>query len=234
MLTSVKSGPCWNNVRCGLVNEELITNVVHTLATIHVSAFLWKKTGLPVRGKSARNEWVNHLYNVWFICTVPVLFALRVNTYLIACLLTPCSRVLPEKLTGFQLVKKFSAFYGSRRFITAVKSARHLSLSWASSITPKYQSRYETYPLIVSQHDTFYVEELLAPRPIPKPEDHPLSAVRDCLFNIFAAALHIGGRSSIRNLRTRHAVVTGTHLSLPVNAKDSYVLTCCAKCVYEF
>jgi hypothetical protein len=25
--------------------------------------------------------------------------------------------------------------------------------------------------------------------------------------------LHIGGRSSIRNLRTRHAVVTGTHLS---------------------
>jgi hypothetical protein len=40
----------------------------------------------------------------------------------------------------------------------------------------------------------------------------PLSAVRDLLFNIFAATLHIGGRSSIRNLRTRHAVVTGTHL----------------------
>jgi hypothetical protein len=39
-------------------------------------------------------------------------------------------------------------------------------------------------------------------------EDHPLSAGRDCLFNIFAAALHIGGRSSIRNLRTRHDVVT--------------------------
>jgi hypothetical protein len=32
------------------------------------------------------------------------------------------------------------------------------------------------------------------------------------LFNIFAATLHVGGRSSIRNLRTRHAVVTGTHL----------------------
>jgi hypothetical protein len=28
-------------------------------------------------------------------------------------LLTPWSRDLPEKLTGFQLVKKFSAFYGS-------------------------------------------------------------------------------------------------------------------------
>jgi hypothetical protein len=37
--------------------------------------------------------------------------------------------------------------------------------------------------------------------------------IKDCLFNIFAATLHIAGRSSIRNLRTRHAVVTGTHLS---------------------
>ena len=47
--------------------------------------------------------------------------------------------------------------------------------------------------------------------PTPKLEDHPSSAVRDCLFNLFAATLLIGGRSSIRNLRTRHAVVTGTH-----------------------
>ena len=47
--------------------------------------------------------------------------------------------------------------------------------------------------------------------PNPKLEDHPLSAVRNCVFNLFAATLHIGSRSSIRNLRTRHAVVTGTH-----------------------
>jgi hypothetical protein len=47
------------------------------------------------------------------------------NTYLP----TPWSRVLLEKLTGFQLVKKFPAFYGTARFITAVKSARHLSPS---------------------------------------------------------------------------------------------------------
>ena len=57
----------------------------------------------------------------------------------------------------------------------------------------------------------FYREGLLAPHPTPKLEDHPLSAVHDCLFNLFAATLHIGGRSSIRNLRTRHAVGTGTH-----------------------
>ena len=46
-------------------------------------------------------------------------------------LLTPWSRVLLEKLTGSQLVKKFPAFYGSRRFIPASTSARHMSLFWA-------------------------------------------------------------------------------------------------------
>jgi hypothetical protein len=45
-----------------------------------------------------------------------------------------------------------------------------------------------------------YGEELLAPRPTTKLENQPMSAVRDCLFNIYAATL--------RNLRTRHAVVT--------------------------
>ena len=68
-------------------------------------------------------------------------------------LLTPWCRVLLEKLTGLQLVKKFPAFYGNRRFITALTSVRHLSLSWASPI----QSIY-THPtswrsiLILSTH----------------------------------------------------------------------------------
>jgi len=49
-------------------------------------------------------------------------------------LLTPWSRVLLEKLTVFQLLKKFPTFYGTRKFITAFTSARNLSLSWANSI----------------------------------------------------------------------------------------------------
>jgi hypothetical protein len=44
-------------------------------------------------------------------------------------LLTPWSRVLFEKLTGSQLIEKFPAFYGTRRFIITFTSARHLSLS---------------------------------------------------------------------------------------------------------
>jgi len=38
-------------------------------------------------------------------------------------ILTPWSRVLPEKLTGFQIVKKFPAFYGTRKFIAAFNFA---------------------------------------------------------------------------------------------------------------
>jgi hypothetical protein len=46
----------------------------------------------------------------------------------LAILFNPQSRVLLEKLTGSQLVKKFSAFYGSRRFVTTFTSVHHLSL----------------------------------------------------------------------------------------------------------
>jgi hypothetical protein len=44
-------------------------------------------------------------------------------------ILTPLSRGLPEKLTVPKLVKKFPAFYGTRRFITVFTAARHLYLS---------------------------------------------------------------------------------------------------------
>jgi len=43
--------------------------------------------------------------------------------------LTPWSRALPEQLIVNQLVKKFSDFYGTRRFISVFKRARHWSLS---------------------------------------------------------------------------------------------------------
>jgi len=58
---------------------------------------------------------------------------------------------------------------------------------------------------------------LLAPRPTLKLEDHPSSAVRDCLFNLYAATLLIGGRSSIRNLRTRLTVATHSIRQIPLH-----------------
>jgi len=43
--------------------------------------------------------------------------------------LTPWSEVLLEKLTVTELVKKFSTFYGTRRFITVLTRTRYWSLS---------------------------------------------------------------------------------------------------------
>ena len=59
----------------------------------------------------------------------------------------------------------------------------------------------------------FYSAKLLAPRPTSKLENQLLLAVCNCLFNIFTATLYIRNRSSIHNLLTYHAMVTGTHLS---------------------
>jgi len=39
--------------------------------------------------------------------------------------LTPCDRIRLEKLTVTQLVKKFPAFYGNRRFITVFTGPCH-------------------------------------------------------------------------------------------------------------
>jgi len=44
-------------------------------------------------------------------------------------LLTPCSKVLIEKLTVTWMVKKFLSFYGTRRFITVFTRALHCSTS---------------------------------------------------------------------------------------------------------
>jgi hypothetical protein len=58
-----------------------------------------------------------------------LIFCLVELTYLLTYLLTPWSTILLEKVTGLQLVKKFPAFCGTRRFITAFTRARYLSIS---------------------------------------------------------------------------------------------------------
>jgi hypothetical protein len=41
---------------------------------------------------------------------------------------------------------------------------------------------------------------LLAPRPTPKLEDHPLPSVRGCLFNLFTATLHQIGDYQVKKI----------------------------------
>ena len=81
---------------------------------------------------TCRNSCLRLLWRLSFKCGLWNLMTLL--TYL----LTPWCRVLLEKLTGFKLVKKFPAFHGTRRFITALTNVRHLSLPWASPIQSIY------------------------------------------------------------------------------------------------
>ena len=98
---------------------------------------------------------------------------------LLSYLLTPWCRVLIEKLTGLQLVKKFPAFHGTRRFITALTSVRQLSLSWASpiqSIHPHFTSWRSV--LILSTHLHLGLPSGLFPSGFPTktlytPSPHP-------------------------------------------------------------
>jgi hypothetical protein len=87
-------------------------------------------------------------------------------TFVYSYLLTKWSRVLLEKLTVCQLIKKFPAFYGNRRFITAFTSARHLSLSWASSIQSilLHPTSWRSI-LILSNHTTPRSPKVFPPKP---------------------------------------------------------------------
>ena len=101
------------------------------------------------------------------------------SAFLLTYLLTPSCKVLLEKLTGLQLVKKFPAFYGTRRFITALTSVRHLSLSWASPIQSTYPhpTSWRSIP-ILSTHLHLGLSSGLFPSGFPTktlytPSPHP-------------------------------------------------------------
>jgi hypothetical protein len=64
----------------------------------------------------------------WHHCYVCGLITLVIQ------LLTPWSRVLLQKLTGFAASQEIPRIYGIRKFITVLRRARHLFLSWARSI----------------------------------------------------------------------------------------------------
>ena len=101
-------------------------------------------------GKKSRSENFQRKKNVspclmkypqFSVLQINILFSIHNSNcrlYVHQYLLTPWCRVLLEKLTGLQLVKKFPAFHGTRKLITALTSICHLSLSWASPIQSIY------------------------------------------------------------------------------------------------
>ena len=98
---------------------------------------------------------INTTFSLKFVILFIVLLTrlYQDQNYIYSILHTPWCRVLLEKLTGLQLVKKFPAFYGTRRFITALTSVRHLSLSCASPIQSTFpHPTCWRYVLILSTH----------------------------------------------------------------------------------
>ena len=131
-----------------------------------------------------------------------------IHTYL----LTPWYRVLLEKLTGLQLVKKFPAFHGTRRFITVLTSVRQPSLYWDSPIQSTYPHPTSWRSiLILSTHlrlglpsglfpSGFTTKTLYTPSPHPyAPHAQPIS-----FFSILSPAQY--WVSSTDHLAPRYAV----------------------------
>ena len=144
---------------------------------------------------------------------------------LLTYLLTPWCRVLLEKLTGLQLVKKFPPFHGTRRFITALPSVRHLSLSWASPIQSIYPHPTSWRSiLILSTHQRlglpsgllpsgFPTKTLYTPSPHPHaPHAHPIS------FSILSPAQYWVRSPS--HLAPRHAISPIPLLPRPTRAQS--------------
>ena len=87
---------------------------------------------------------------------------------LITYVFTPLSRVILQKLRGFQLLKKFPTFYGTRKIITVFTSACQLSLTSASSIQsiPPHPTSWR-YVLILSSHPCLGLSSGLFPSGFP-------------------------------------------------------------------
>ena len=145
------------------------------------------------------------------------------NTYL----LTPWCRVLLEKLIGLQLVKKFPAFHGTRRFITALTSVRQLSLSWASPIQSIYPHPTSWRSiLILSTHlhlgrpsgllpPGFSTKTLYTPSPHPyAPHAQPIS-----FFSILSPAQY--WLRSTNHLAPRYAISSIPRHLVPPRSKYS-------------
>ena len=82
--------------------------------------------------------------------------------------------------------------------------------SHLNSCTPTKSTVYPASSLTaaVSEPDLYSLLTFHVPNLTTKLEDYPLSTVRVCLFSIFAATLHIEGRSSIATMQAYSLLCT--------------------------
>ena len=130
------------------ITKQRLNNILIILSKCYVHSFNFKNICNLARHNCKTLWWWNRNIEIsrgiYYIEDIVVIY-----TYL----LTPWCKVLLEELTGLQLVNKFLAFHGTRRFITALTSVRLLSLSWASPIQSIYPHHTSwRFILIVSTH----------------------------------------------------------------------------------
>jgi hypothetical protein len=121
-------------------------------------------------------------------------------------------RVTLQKLTFPRLVEIFPTFCGAWRFFIVVTSAHHLSLSWVpkdpfqSSDLFQFEAVYS-----VSLYIQFLWLRFFSPSPNPQ-AGGPLLVRCQCLIiqHICNYRPFLEAFSAIHNLKTHHAVVTGT------------------------
>ena len=107
------------------------------------------------------------------------------NIY-ITYLLTPCSRVLLEKLTGSAASQKIPRIFGTRKFLTVFTRARHMSLSWANSIeSPQPPPTSWRSILILSSHLRLGLLNCLFPSSFPNQNPVHTSRPPSLLFNLY-------------------------------------------------
>jgi hypothetical protein len=119
-------------VTCFGFTDQAIVSSTHTEDVNSCTAW---GSGSPPPQQNMYKQELNFLMLPIFMCkTKNIKYKWQVlhQEYLINFLLH--AAVLLAKLTGFQLVRNFPAFYGTQRSTTAFTSSRHLALSWASSI----------------------------------------------------------------------------------------------------
>ena len=105
--------------------SSLIHMYHYSLSSVHKLLIDLTKHSKTKQSKTKQNIIISLSVHQMYVSA----YGMFVCTHVCMFLITQCSRVLLQKLTSFQLVEKFPAFYGTRGFITVYTSAWHLSLS---------------------------------------------------------------------------------------------------------
>jgi hypothetical protein len=107
---------------------HLVGFSTETNETVFPSCMLWHFQGATIRESYVDTSCASELVQQIKHRFTPVSVKTQLP-FILTYFLTTWSRVLVEKLTDSQSVKKFPTRYGTRRFNTASTSARHVSPS---------------------------------------------------------------------------------------------------------